>query len=193
VCPGVPRAHAVTGAAQLTPRRAGGGGAHTPRQLDRQIELGEAVGLIVYYVLYVLIVIVGRQVNQYRTRKRREGMTASQGPGASALGPVDVRVFTCARRTWSSRRGSRPASLLIQDPSDYNVSAIAVEAGLKFRGTAVAAATRARRVWRLSPARPSDPRARASQAPRASTSRRPTPSSGTTPTERRRRTSRRRS
>ena len=120
-------------------------------QLDRKIELGEAIGLIAYYVAYVFLVVIGRQVYQWRSKKNSGDLTQSSGAwprwpvghlgggggegGASHACPIfgTLRPHTSPpppRTLWLRAT----AALLIQDAPDYTASPIAVEAGLKFRG-----------------------------------------------------------
>jgi len=50
--------------------------------MDRKIELGEAIGLIAYYCLYVCVVVVGRWIGQ--RMKRNETLDGSSSQGGSA-------------------------------------------------------------------------------------------------------------
>jgi len=52
--------------------------------MDRKIELGEAIGLIAYYCLYVCVVVVGRWISQ---RMKRNEMLDGSSQGASARLP----------------------------------------------------------------------------------------------------------
>ena len=54
------------------------------------MSLGEAVGLIVWYVVYVLLVVLGRQYRQYMKRKR--GLLLDDGSTAEKIAMVRTDV-----------------------------------------------------------------------------------------------------
>jgi len=78
-------------------------------QVDGEVSLGESVGLIVWYVFYVLLVVLGRQYRQYMKRKRGllldDGSTAEKiamvrtdEPDSGTTSPADVEGTVAAAR-----------------------------------------------------------------------------------------------
>jgi hypothetical protein len=57
--------------------------------VDGVVRLGEAIGLIVWYICYVLIVILGREYRQYMKRRRGVPLGDSSGEKIAMEGGKD--------------------------------------------------------------------------------------------------------